>query len=445
MSIEKIMPKHSKIIVLDDDPMGSQTVHGCLLLTNWDVPTLLVGLQDEVNIFFVISNTRALSSDEASNRIQEICQNLRIALDQAGINNFLLVSRSDSTLRGHYPIETDAIISVFGAFDAHFLMPAFFDAGRFTKNSIHYLSLNGRSIPVHETEFAKDSVFSYHHSFLPDYIEEKTNGRILATEVKQFTLNQVRQGSVEQLMRLVDHQCCVVDGEEQSDFNIFTADIITAINQGKRFLFSSAASLLTSLASLGPQTIQPEEMYVLAQNRPGIIVVGSHVGQTTIQLEELLKTNGLDGVEVPVERLLLEDSDCLVGEAIAKVKVILQSGKTAVVYTSREEQHFLDVEMRQRFGLKVASTLTAIINQLPTEIGFLISKGGITSNAILNDVLQLPTVRLLGQIYPGCSVLQTPNDHPHYPGLPIVLFPGNVGVGDQDALKTIYQRLISKP
>ncbi|MEB3251199.1 MAG: four-carbon acid sugar kinase family protein, partial [Cyanobacteriota bacterium] len=49
-----------KIIVLDDDPTGSQTVHSCLLLMGWDTETLRQGLQDPAPIFFVLTNTRAL-------------------------------------------------------------------------------------------------------------------------------------------------------------------------------------------------------------------------------------------------------------------------------------------------------------------------------------------------------------------------------------------------
>ena len=37
----------TKIIVLDDDPTGSQTVHSCLLLTRWDAATLQEALLDE--------------------------------------------------------------------------------------------------------------------------------------------------------------------------------------------------------------------------------------------------------------------------------------------------------------------------------------------------------------------------------------------------------------
>jgi uncharacterized protein YgbK (DUF1537 family) len=432
------MSNQPKIIVLDDDPTGSQTVHSCLLLTQWDVPTLVTALQDAVNIFFILTNTRALTATEAAARTIEVCQNLKLAIAEAGITNFLLVSRSDSTLRGHYPIETDAIAATLGDFDAHFLLPAFFEGGRFTKDSIHYLVVNGVLTPVHETEFAKDSVFAYSHSFLPDYVAEKTQGRIAASAVERFTLADVRSGSLERLLALTGNRCGVVDGENQQDFDIFAADLLAAAKQGKRFLFRSAASILTSLANLGPQPIK--DMHgMVRNNKPGVVIVGSHVRKTTAQLQELLKVDGVMGVEVMVERLLTESPESLINEALAQVNTIFQSGQTAMVYTSRKELQFPDAQTRLDFGVKVSGALMAIVQQLPADIGFLISKGGITSNDVLSDGLKLPMVRLLGQILAGCSVVQTAADHPRFPLLPVVLFPGNVG--NDSALATVYQKL----
>ena len=133
----------TKIIVLDDDPTGSQTVHSCLLLTRWDVDTLKEGLQDSAPLFFVLTNTRGMSADAAAKITREVCHNLQKARDDLAIAGQpiqpVMVSRSDSTLRGHYPVETDVIAESMGPFDAHFLVPAFFEGGRITRNGIHYL------------------------------------------------------------------------------------------------------------------------------------------------------------------------------------------------------------------------------------------------------------------------------------------------------------------
>lgn len=436
------MTSKPKIIVLDDDPTGSQTVHSCLLLTRWDVQTLRLGLADASPIFFVLTNTRALTPEEAATVTCEVCHNLKIAIETEGIDDFLVVSRSDSTLRGHYPVETDVIAQEVGPFDAHFLVPAFFEGGRVTRDSVHYLMVDGVPTPVHETEFARDSVFGYRHSYLPDYVEEKTNGRIKAENVERFVLSDIRSGSLERLLNLSGNQCGVVDGETQADLDQFAADVLSAAAQGKRFLFRSAASILTSLASLGAQPVPPENMaQYVREGKPGVVLVGSHVKKTTQQLEELLKLSDIVGVEVDVTHLLEESTsqrDSLLAKVVAAVDEIHNSNKTAAIYTSREELVFKDVQTRLNFGAAVSALLMDIVRDLPKDIGFLISKGGITSNDVLSTGLDLRSARLLGQIIPGCSVVRTPGDHPQFPDLPVVLFPGNVG--DANGLVTVYQR-----
>ncbi|WP_017315115.1 four-carbon acid sugar kinase family protein [Mastigocladopsis repens] len=456
------MTNKPKIIVLDDDPTGSQTVHSCLLLMRWDVDTLCLGLQDDSPIFFVLTNTRSLPPEKAASITREVCHNLKQAISrvegdegvksassssdllQAGKNGgFLIVSRSDSTLRGHYPIETDVIAEELGPFDAHFLVPAFFEGGRITRDSVHYLMMDGVPTPVHQTEFARDSVFGYHHSYLPRYVEEKTQGRISAESVERFLLADIRAGSLERLIKLSRNQCAVVDGETQADLNHFAQDVLAAASQGKRFLFRSAASILTALAGLPPQPIAPENMAQYVRGgKPGAVIVGSHVKKTTQQLEVLLQQEGTQGVEVDVSRLVDDvgnESATLLTEVLQDVQAAHDALKTPVVYTSRKELTFNDVKTRLQFGAKVSGLLMDIVRSLPSDIGFLISKGGITSNDVLSNGLALPYARLLGQILAGCSMVTTSSDHPLFPNLPVVLFPGNVG--DADALAITYKRL----
>ncbi len=433
-----------KIIVLDDDPTGSQTVHSCLLLLQWDVETLRQGLQDASPIFFVLTNTRALAAAAAEQVTREVCQNLNAAIALEGIQDFLVVSRSDSTLRGHYPIETDAIADILGPFDAHFLVPAFFEGGRITRDSIHYLMVDGVSTPVHETEFAKDSVFGYSTSYLPDYAAEKTAGRIQPEAVERFTLSAMRAGSLDRLLALEHNVCCAVDGETQADLDQFAQDLLIAAAQGKKFLFRSAASILTALAALPPQPIDADHMQTYVRDgAPGAIIVGSHVKKTTEQLEQLLRESGVTGIEVDVAQLrdgTPSTHKTLLSHLLQQVVEAHASGQVPVVYTSRQELTFDNVQARLDFGVEVSSLLMDIIKGLPTDIGFLISKGGITSNDTLSTGLALRKARLLGQILPGVSAVRTPADHPQFPDLPVVLFPGNVG--DEGALALAYRRLM---
>jgi len=432
-----------KIIVLDDDPTGSQTVHSCLLLTQLDPETLCLGLRDTSPIFFILTNTRALPPEEAAAVTRSVCQNLKIALAQTQTQEFLVVSRSDSTLRGHYPIETDVIAAELGPFDAHFLTPAFFEGGRFTRDSVHYLVVNGEPVPVHQTEFAQDSVFGYSYSDLPHYVQEKTQGRIAAEQVQRLTLEQVRSGCLGQLQAMADNCCVAVDRENQADFDRFAQDILVAAAAGKRFLFRSAASLLTALAALPAQPLAPEAMGQYRRTpQPGAVIVGSHVQKTTRQLYRLLEEPGIAAIEVEVAHLQGGEAaarSALLKTVLAAVHQAHAAGQTPVVYTSRQELTFADVQTRLEFGVSVSRLLMDVVRGLPEGISFLMSKGGITSNDVLSDGLALPTVRLLGQVLPGISVVQTEADHPQFPKLPVVLCPGNVG--EEDALAVIYQRL----
>lgn len=433
----------AKIIVLDDDPTGSQTVHGCLLLTRWDKATLRTAIEDDAPLFFVLTNTRGLDAGRAASVTREVCRTLKSVMadlaEEGSPINPIIVSRSDSTLRGHYPVETDIIAEELGPFDAHFLVPAFFEGGRITRDGIHYLLVDGEPVPVHKTEFAKDSVFGFSHSFLPDYIEEKTNGRIHAQEVERFLLSAVRGDCTERLLALGDNICCSVDAEYPSDLDRFAEQLRAAAGAGKRYLFRSAASLLTSLADLPPQPVEPRAMYrYVKSGAPGAVIVGSHVKKTTRQLERLLDEKGTAALEVDVDAIE-SDRDALLKDILARAEAAHARGETPVIYTSRTERRFESDGERLAFGERVSGFLVDVVRGLPVTLGYLISKGGITSNDVLSRALALSTSRVLGQVMPGCSVVRCPMDHPRFPELPVVIFPGNVG--DDEALAEAYRRM----
>ena len=427
-----------KIIVLDDDPTGSQTVHSCLLLTRWDVATIKTALADAAPLFFVLTNTRGMDAQRAAAVMREVCGNLKAALaDYSG--PVLLVSRSDSTLRGHYPVETDVMNEVLGPFDATLLTPAFFEGGRITRDSTHYLMVDGKPVPTHETEFARDSVFGYTTAFLPDYVAEKTGGCVASKDVARLILADLRAGKADAwLGGLHDNAIGVVDGESPDDYRAFADAVLQAAASGKRLLFRSAASLLTALARLPPQPVAAESFATLVRDgKPGAVVVGSHVAKTTAQLTALLKERGVVGLPLDVARLPAERA-AVVDELAASIAHAHAQGLTPVVFTSRGERRFASTAERLAFGEVVSGTLMDVVKRLPATLGFLVSKGGITSNDVLSTGLTLTASRVLGQILPGVTVVQTPADH-RLPQMPVVIFPGNVG-GD-DALAEAYRRL----
>ena len=436
-----------KIIVIDDDPTGSQTVHSCQLLMRWDQQTLLLAFADQSPLFFVLSNTRAMSAAQAADITRDICRNIKQALatlQQQGIEQqILVVSRSDSTLRGHYPVETDVIAEELGPFDAHFMVPAFFEGGRITLDSTHYLLVDGEKVPVDQTEFAKDSVFAFSTAYLPDYVEEKTAGRIRADQVERFLLQDIKADLKARLSALSNNVCCVVDADQQSTLDSFAAQLLdVAAEQGKRFLFRSAASLLTSLANLPAQPVAADLMaQYVRHHQPGIILAGSHVKKTTEQIAYLLEHAPVAQVLIDVEHFKAvgcgektQQLDDYRQALVAEIHRMHQQGQDILIYTSRAELQFDDQMQRLAFGQALSEFLMSLVAQLPETIGYLISKGGITSNDVLSDGLALHAARVVGQILPGCSVIRCPSDHGRFADLPVVIFPGNVG--DQSA---VYQ------
>lgn len=433
----------TKLVVLDDDPTGSQTVHSCLLLTRWDVATLREALQDAAPLFFVLTNTRGMDAQRAASITREVCQNLKIALDALTRSGHpiepIVISRSDSTLRGHYPVETDVIAEELGPFDAHFLIPAFIEGGRITRGSVHYLLVDGEPVPVNETEFARDSVFGYQHAFLPDYVEEKTRGRIRAAQVERFNLADIRAGCLDRLLGLSGNVACVVDAESYADLIAFANDLNAAARQGKRFLCRSAAGIVSALAALPAQPVSADDMRKYVRNgKPGAVLVGSHVSKTTRQLQQLLLEPDVAPLEVDVAQLA-DQAPQLRRSVLERIAAAHAQHATVVIFTSRTELRFADEQTRLAFGEQVSAFLMNIVHHLPTDIGFLISKGGITSNDVLSQGLALRTARVLGQILPGCSVVRCPEEHAQFPDLPVVIFPGNVG--DDNALAIAYRRL----
>ncbi|HMA11275.1 MAG TPA: nucleotide-binding domain containing protein, partial [Steroidobacteraceae bacterium] len=285
----------------------------------------------------------------------------------------------------------------------------------------------------------RDSVFGYRTAYLPDYVAEKTAGRVAAGKVARLTLEDLRAGEAGAwLATLHDNAVGVVDGETPDDYRQFADAVLKAAAAGQRLLFRSAASLLTALAKLPPQPVAAEAFATLVRERqPGAVVVGSHVAKTTAQLTALLKARGVVGLPLDIARLPAARA-AVVDELAAGIAHAHARGLTPVVFTSRSERQFASVAERLAFGEVVSGTLMEVVRRLPATLGFLISKGGITSNDVLSTGLELTASRVLGQILPGVTVVQTPPTH-RLPQLPVVIFPGNVG--DDHALAEAYRRL----
>jgi uncharacterized protein YgbK (DUF1537 family) len=432
-----------KLVVLDDDPTGTQTVHHVPVLTTWEVEALAAELAEPGPVFYILTNSRSLTLPDAQALNTAIGRNL-IAASAASGREFEVVSRSDSTLRGHYPGETDALAAALGgAVDATLIIPFFLEGGRFTLDDIHYVAEGGRLVPAAQTPFARDAAFGYHHSYLPAWVEEKSGGRIPAAAVASITLADLRvhgpDAVLAKLAGLHDGRVCVVNAAALRDLEVLVVALLQAEAQGKRFLYRTAASFVQARAGITARPLLgPADLDLPAQGG-GLFVVGSYVPKTTGQVTALLAEPALAHVEVDVPALLGPPRRAAeIERASAQIATALTAGQDAVLSTSRDLVTGADAAASLAIGRQVSAALVAIVAGLAQRPRYLVAKGGITSSDIATQALGIRRALVLGQILPGVPVWQTGRES-RYPGLPYIVFPGNVG--GEDALATIYRQL----
>lgn len=445
------------LVVLDDDPTGTQTVYNVTVLTTWDAEALAAELARRPTVFYILTNSRSLPLEEAQRLNREIGANLSQAAQQTR-RAVAVVSRSDSTLRGHYPGEVDALAQSLLAgdaetgqgqempaqpFDADLIIPFFLEGGRFTINSVHYVAEGDELIPAAQTPFAKDAAFGYSTSYLPAWVAEKSEQRISASEVATLSLETLRRGGPEQVAaQLVAPQNrtpCVVDAVTLRDMEVFVAGLLLAEAQGKRFLYRTAASFVQVRAGLSTRPLLTKTDLNPQDGRGGLFVVGSYVPKTTGQVNALVAQPDIHALEVQVGRLLDDETEQQEIERVAAAAdAALAGGETVVIYTSRELVRGSDGASSLAIGKRVSSGLVKIVGSLQTRPGYLVAKGGITSSDIATQSLNVRRANVAGQILPGVPVWQT-GPESRFPGLSYIVFPGNVG--DDNALVTIAQRL----
>ncbi|MBW3631860.1 MAG: hydroxyacid dehydrogenase [Chloroflexi bacterium] len=425
-----------KVVALDDDPTGVQTVHDVAVLARWDSAALAAELGAAASLFFILTNSRAMPEDEARILNEVIAGRLIQASRQTGIP-FAIASRSDSTLRGHFPAETDALAAALGGVDGVLICPAFFEGGRVTADDVHFVRDGGRLIPASETEFARDATFGYRAKTLPGWVEEKTHGRTKAEDVIALTLEEIRTGGpdrvAERLGEVRNGQPIVVNALDYPDLWTVVLGLLRAEAEGKRFLYRTGASFVRARAGIAARPLLTRnDLLGPAAARParGLVIVGSHVRRTTEQLEQLLVRPGIRGIEVKVTELLPGDEDRRreVWRARRQADDALAAGATPVVYTSRrverpEGMDELDV------ARVVSDSLVSIVRGIEARPDFAVGKGGITSSDVGTRGLGAERVIVQGQVRPGVPVWRL-GPESRFPGMPYVVFPGNVGGAD---------------
>jgi uncharacterized protein YgbK (DUF1537 family) len=432
-----------KIVVLDDDPTGTQTVHGIDVLTGWSEPALTAALLDPRSCFYLLTNSRSLPEADAVSLARTLMDNLRAASLATG-RETTIISRSDSTLRGHFAAEIDVLsATALAPYDGVIVAPAFFEVGRVTLGDVHYVREGDRLVPAGQTEFARDVTFGYRHSNLRKWIEEKTGGRVSARNVVSIPLSLLRdargsEGVRDRLLGLRPGTFVVVNAAEYGDLEVFVHGMLLAESTGRRFLCRTAASFVRVCAGLEPKPLL-DASEIVGAGRGGLVVVGSYTGKTTAQLDALLGRPQTFGLELDVGQLAAVNGERTeIARLRPQIESALRDDRTVVVYTTRARETALGRAGDLSAGRRVTDALVDLVRSIEVRPRFLIAKGGITSSDLAVRALGVRRALVLGQAAAGIPVWKAGGES-RWPGLAYVVFPGNVGT--PDTLRLLVERL----
>ena len=444
---DTLATEREKVVVLDDDPTGTQTVHDVPVLTRWSAGELTGALAENATAVFMLTNSRSLDEADACVLNGKVAAALRQATQDTG-KTPAVVSRGDSTLRGHYPAEVRALAEALGRADAATLIVPFFAAGgRLTVGDVHYVAEGEQLIPAGQTPFAEDAAFGYRASNLREWVEEKTAGRIGKEDVASISIEELRNGGpdrvVKRLTKLRERQVCVVNAACERDVEVAALAGLRAESAGRPLLYRTAASFARALAGIEPRPVlTPRELKLTGRacpQRGGLIVCGSHVPKSTRQLKHLFTNGDALPIQLAVPRLVAAGQrGAEVARAAGAVRSALAAGRRAAVFTSRALVSGEGRADNLDIAHKVSQALVEIVAANETRPRYILAKGGITSSDLATEALGVRRAWVVGQIHPGVPLWRL-GEESKFPGLPYVVFPGNVG--DDAAVTDVVRAL----
>ena len=440
-----------KVAVLDDDPTGTQTVHDVPVVTSWSIDDLTWALSQDSGVFYILTNSRSLSEPDAVALNTEVASNLAAAAVSVGVEVTVL-SRSDSTLRGHIRAETDALLAEAAAdgapYDGLLFCPAYLEAGRVTALDVHWMRVGDDFVPVGISEFARDATFGYRASNLRRFLAEKAVGSANGKDTQSLSLDDIRVGGPDLVARrlaAVDGgQSVVVNAMTYDDLHVVVLGLLIAERRGSRFLYRTGPSFVQARAGLTAKPpLSHAQLYpagVRAGN--GMVVVGSHVDLTTRQVRRAQELPGLTTVELDVPTVLdAVGRDAEVSRVVAALQAGLSTGDV-LLQTSRALVRAKDGTASLGLSRSVSEAVTDVVRQIRSSVplAWVVAKGGITSSDVATRGLGVRRATVVGQLQPGLiSVWRLDADGGELDGMPYVVFAGNVG--DDDSLTHVVRVL----
>lgn len=427
-------------IVIDDDPTGNQTVYDIPLLTSWSEATIHREFTNKTPIFFILTNSRSLSEQESTEIFEEVSENILRAAQKTG-RKFTIISRSDSTLRGHFS-ELEAIkkphehhngITVFA--------PVMFEGGRVTVNDTHYICENDELIPVTDTPFSKDHTFAYTHANLTHYINEKTKGKVAEKDITSLSVEAIRALSVEELcqhiLTIPNSKFLVLNALNYNDLDKATHALLLAEKKGKKIFYRTSSSFIPAYIGQQPKPLLTPQSG--NSKKGGLTIVGSYVAKSSSQLQYVLENNPeIEAICIDVAALLNSNINNYLKATVSQIDHAIDNGRDVVVYTSRAVITGENTDATIRIASTVSQALVSLVNGLNTCPKYVLAKGGITSHDLAIKGLHMKRSEVIGQLLPGIPVWKMGTET-RFPDLLYIVFPGNVG--DQKTLSTLIQKL----
>lgn len=427
------------VVILDDDPTGTQAVSGIPVITRATPENVRWALEVSPAGFFILTNSRSLDEADMTALTREV---VATVLRAAGDRPVRFVSRSDSTLRGHIVAEPDAVRA--GIADAGMPVPpatlwapAFPAAGRVTRGGVHLLREGGAEHPAHESHYATDATFGYATSSLPELVEERSGGAVRAADVPI-----VPAGEASALAGALDAGGWVAaDASTDEDLEVIARALDEADPRAERVVVRCSPGLLPALLRVPPSGEMPRTGS--APTAGGLVIVGSHVARTTRQLARLVEETGAVVHTLDVEELV--DADDARAEEVARELAARAAADLAtshvVIATARAVRTFDDPERSLAFARRVSDAVVATTRHIlrAHAPAFVVAKGGITSSDTATRALEIERAIVRGRV--GAGIVWEPVGASVT--APFALVPGNIG-GDDGLLEAVrgiaYQR-----
>jgi uncharacterized protein YgbK (DUF1537 family) len=418
------------LVVLDDDPTGTQAVADVPVLLEWDPGLIREALAGGSNAVHVLTNARAYPPRRARATVRDAA-----AAAMAAVTAPRLALRGDSTLRAHLLEEYLAVCEA--AFAPRrpplLLVPALPAAGRVTLGGIHLLEREGRRVPLHETEYARDGAFAYRDARLLQWAEDRSGGYFRRADGREIPLARLHtEGPAPVAQALLDlaeggvPAVCAPDAETVDDLRLVASGLADAEAQGAEILVRSAPTFVGVVAgnlAIAPAAVPPAPDGVL-------VICGSYVPTTTRQLAALVGAYPDSLVEVDAVALASEHPSTEIGRAAREAAQRLGHGRLAVVATPRKRLR----ETRSfAAGERIAANLARVLHGLDRTPRVVVAKGGITSAVTARVGLGARSARCLGPLVDGVALWSVD-------GTSLVVFPGNVG--SDRALLDVVERIL---